>query len=384
MRQYRTLSGEDKILPFLPFMAFLEGERDDSLRLAEKASAKKTDQLKPAKVIAKVNLAQTQHSRVTHDSLAQESNCMIHNRPGVLHKTENCRNFLALDINEKYSLLKNNRMCFLCLKYHNQNSCTASKCQNCNENYHVSLCRANIGSMQRQEGKQDTVQNNKVASNSASENTTDHASLFPILNVPVLGNSKGAQVLFDGGSDCSYILHTTAKELKAKSLGVVTIDIVTMGSISNKYNTQKYKVLFVLTNGEVTHIEAYGVERITGPVSILDETVVKELFPYYDPKYLQRSISTIDILIGNNYFGLHPKEEIAKNEAHLSIMQGSLGICSQGHHPRLVEATRMTFNITEVRNVIGVQKTFYGSHDNTYTGNNEVIRSEFVSPKQKL
>ena len=41
-----------------------------------------------------------------------------------------------------------------------------------------------------------------------------------------------------------------------------------------------------------------------------------------------------------DYFGLHPKEEIAKAGNNLSVMKGPLGICLVGTHPELNIETR--------------------------------------------
>ena len=100
---------------------------------------------------------------------------------------------------------------------------------------------------------------------------------------------------------------------------------------------------------------AYGMETITEPVSKLDKMVIKELFPYFDPGHFQRKSSSVDVLLGNDYYGLHPKKEIAKNGDHLSIMEGELCVCLQGNHPRLVELSKMTTSVVEMHNVIGVE-----------------------------
>ena len=105
----------------------------------------------------------------------------------------------------------------------------------------------------------------------------------------------------------------------------------------------------------MSRIVAYGMETITGPVSTLNNMVIKELFPYFDPCHLQRKSSSVDVLLGNDYYGLHPKREIAKNGDHLSIMEGELGVCLQGNHPRLAELTEMTTIVAEMHNVIGVE-----------------------------
>lgn len=59
-------------------------------------------------------------------------------------------------------------------------------------------------------------------------------------------------------------------------------------------------------------IIAYGMERITGTVSKLDPEVLKKLFPEYDPQSFQRKSANVDVLLGCDFFGLHPKHEEAK------------------------------------------------------------------------
>ena len=65
---------------------------------------------------------------------------------------------------------------------------------------------------------QDASINNRSAktdtsvSNSA-DNSTKCSSLFPIVEAYVAGSLKSVQVMFDGGSDCSYITYDSAKQI---------------------------------------------------------------------------------------------------------------------------------------------------------------------------
>ena len=58
-----------------------------------------------------------------------------------------------------------------------------------------------------------------------------------------------------------------------------------------------------------------------------------------------RRSNTVDLLIGTDYFGLHPKKEVARAGEHLSIMQGELGICLVGTHPQLKEGTVLSHSV---------------------------------------
>ena len=120
-----------------------------------------------------------------------------------------------------------------------------------------------------------------------------------------------------------------------------------MGGTHSKYTTNKYDIQLITSN-EVTHVVAHRMERITGPVSKLDNMVIKELFPYCDLCLLRRKSSSVDALLDNVYYGLHPKKEIAKYGDYLSIMDSELGICLQGSHPRLAELAEISASVVEM------------------------------------
>ena len=97
--------------------------------------------------------------------------------------------------------------------------------------------------------------------------------------------------------------------------------------------------------GRRVTVNAFGKERITGHVSKINNDVLNQLFPDYDPDCLQRKSSNVDVLLGCDHFGLHPKKEEAQCGENLSIMSGELGICLQGSHPDLKEETRYDTNL---------------------------------------
>ena len=72
------------------------------------------------------------------------------------------------------------------------------------------------------------------------------------------------------------------------------------------------------------------------------------MFPDRDVAMSQRSSTEVDILLGCDYFGLHPKYEECSNGDNLSIMRGELGVCLQGSHPDLTEDTCISANLAKV------------------------------------
>ena len=139
-----------------------------------------------------------------------------------------------------------------------------------------------------------------------------------------------------------------------------------MGDVEQTHHTQQYEFTIPTNSGRKVTITAYGMERITGPVSKLDNEVLKKLFPKYDPESLQRKSNYVDVLLGCDYFGLHPKQEEARCGDNLSIMSGELGVCIQGTHPELLEGTKPDSNLAKVIHDVRVKVETYKVHLETH------------------
>ena len=61
-----------------------------------------------------------------------------------------------------------------------------------------------------------------------------------------------------------------------------------------------YEVELATAAGHVQFIRAYGIDRITDPIGIPDMRRVAELFPGIDIQRLHRTMTTVDILVGND------------------------------------------------------------------------------------
>ena len=91
-------------------------------------------------------------------------------------------------------------------------------------------------------------------------------------------------------------------------------------------------------------IKAFGLKEITGKVSSPSIKSLEKLFPKYDCEKLIRQGTAVNILIGCDNFGLHPKREVFTAGRDLSIMGGKLGICLQGTHEQLKEKPKLSSN----------------------------------------
>ena len=108
-----------------------------------------------------------------------------------------------------------------------------------------------------------------------------------------------------------------------------------MGNVEHTHHTQQYEFTITTNTGKRVTIRAYGMEQITGKVNKLDPKVLKKLLPEYDPESLQRKSANVVVLLGCDFFGLHPKHKEAKCGENLSVMSGELGTCLQETHPQL-------------------------------------------------
>ena len=132
-----------------------------------------------------------------------------------------------------------------------------------------------------------------------------------------------------------------------------------MGNVERTHHTQQYEFTVTTNTSKRVTITAYGMERITGPVIKLDPEVLKKLVPEYDPESLQRKSANVDVLLGCDYFGLHPKHEDAKCGENLSVMSGELGTCLQGTHSELSERTKHDSNLAKVIHDVRVKVQMY-------------------------
>ena len=147
-----------------------------------------------------------------------------------------------------------------------------------------------------------------------------------------------AVIFCDDGSDTTFISRDGARKLKAMKLAKTTLEITTLNG-TETVSTCIYEVVIIIACGRKVPINAIELPKLTGVVSQLDGKVLSSIFPDFDVNILQRPSAPVDILLGGDYFSLHPKRELASDSKNLSIMQGELGVCVQGSHPQLSEST---------------------------------------------
>ncbi|CAB4027430.1 Hypothetical predicted protein [Paramuricea clavata] len=319
-RKYRDLSSAEKLQQFTPLMKFLERERSVVARLAENQHSKKrgNDNARGYNKTYHVERG-AKHGQRTYYKCAFPT----HRKDTINHTTEQCKEFQKLSISGKdgrYELLKQ------------------------------------LPKDSEEKSKTGDDGNKEVASYTVG---SDSMALYPIHQATISDSGKKVSVFCDGGSNASYITHRAAERIKARKVKKLSLDVTTMGNVEKTYNTWQYEFPINTSAGKKVTITAFGIERITGQVSKLDPEVLVKLFPEYDPETLQRKSTHVDVLLGCDYFGLHPKQEEARCGDNLSIMNGALGICLQGAHPDLIEETRYDTNLAKKIHDVNVKVETY-------------------------
>ena len=338
IRRYHDMDQAEKIQPLGPFMKFLEREREAVARLDEYQPRRRRTFEVPKTVDCGKGL--THHGTGTDQDKRQFYQCAFHRRDTVKHKTSDCKEFQKLPISGeggKFELLKQVNARFVCFGNHPQQKCPNKKpCSFCgSEKHHFLLCKSG----KKREGSNTTSQDQtgSAPQNEKEDRKTEHCAhaesashatrgaglaLYPIQQAKVCESGKNVTIFCDSGSNTTYITYQAADRIKAKKLNRFMLDVTTMGNAEKTYNTRQFQFTLRTDTGKKVSITAFGMDRITGPVSKLDTKVLADLFPGYDVDSLQRRTDKVDILLGCDYFGLFPKCEEAKCGENLSIMKG--------------------------------------------------------------
>ena len=338
IRRYHDMDQAEKIQPFGPFMKFLEREREAVARLDEYQPRRRRTFEVPKTVDRGKGL--THHGTGNDQDKRQFYQCAFHRRDTVKHKTSDCKEFQKLPISGeggKFELLKQVNARFVCFGNHPQQKCPNKKpCSFCgSEKHHFLLCKSG----KKREGSNTTSQDQtgSAPQNEKEDRKTEHCAhaesashatrgaglaLYPVQQAKVCESGKNVTIFCDSGSNTTYITYQAADRIKAKKLNRFMLDVTTMGNAEKTYNTRQFQFTLRTDTGKKVSITAFGMDRITGPVSKLDTKVLADLFPGYDVDSLQRRTDKVDILLGCDYFGLFPKCEEAKCGENLSIMKG--------------------------------------------------------------
>ena len=184
------------------------------------------------------------------------------------------------------------------------------------------------------------------------------SAFYAIYSVPVSSSTAKATVFCDDGADSTFISEAAAKKLKATKIKDISLTMTTLHGTED-IKSSVYEVELITKAGRKVRIVAFSRPNLTNDVVNLNTSKVTSIFPDFDAQALQRPSGPVDILLGTDYFSLHPKQEIS-SASNLSIMEGALGVCLQGTHPALSEDPSFKKSLTSSYVTSSVDKFITG------------------------
>ena len=269
------------------------------------------------------------------------------NKPNPVPATRfsNCPDFLKLDIKKRGEMLENSKGCIICTSwFHTKDDCTArlsfAKCQEktdgkgCSE-LHNSLihgCDLPYCTSARTQMKSSILKQTDSLSD-----VDQHASTLMLLqDVPAGGAVSRLQ--WDGGANKILVTHEYAKKA-----GLLEVPAEYCMQVVGKGWERIKDVMYIFDletrNGEKIKVWGYGIDAITDAVPPVDLSGVRSLFPHVPPAAFDSlDEKPLDILVGLNFFGLHPGGGDGKNKVgNLKALQNDFGHgwVIGGSHPNL-------------------------------------------------
>eukprot|EP00111_Clytia_hemisphaerica_P012697 TCONS_00037364-protein len=235
------------------------------------------------------------------------------------HKSYQCRT-ITKPKSRKDILIKQKR-CFLCLKQgHSLRDCRSKNtCYTCNKRHHSSICFGKPKENQdtkkdtKTENEQKTPQQTEQQEEDPLETQSTYAGvggtvLLQTAKATVRGteNESSGQyrILFDSGSQLSYVTPEVRKELKLRTIGKRELTIKSFGG-AKQGKLLDVVELAIETNTGPVKIEAY-VSEICYPVKDQLTEVAQKNYKHLKGLELADSNSqkfiNIDILIGSNFY----------------------------------------------------------------------------------
>ena len=265
-----------------------------------------------------------------------------------------CEKFRGLSAKDRASVLEKNSSCSRCLSWLHKrdsadcrapkNNCGAdkpggSKCANDHSKF---VCGS--GSVYCATAKfskpVDQSTSSKASGTVASSAVMSAETLMLIEDVKVKTGSKysSSRTLWDGGSNRVLVNNDFAREQKLRSQSV-KYKLAVAGGKESVEDGVIYEVDLVDNNGRVHSIWGFGLDTIIDPPDAVDLQPVRHLFPHVpDDVFQQLPQKRIDILVGLNFFSLHPDGGQGRNSiGNLKALHSkfSKGWLIAGCHPDL-------------------------------------------------
>ena len=131
-------------------------------------------------------------------------------------------------------------------------------------------------------------------------------SLLPVQEVDTTLGKK-LRTMFDNCSQTTFVSENTARKLRLKGVQIIYTLVCTDGREELKVG-HLYNLVLVTKNGKNIHIQAIGIEKLSGKFSAVNVKGITTVFPKHNVNDadLERSSGDLDLLIGADLAELHP------------------------------------------------------------------------------
>ncbi|XP_046856149.1 uncharacterized protein LOC124449255 [Xenia sp. Carnegie-2017] len=244
----------------------------------------------------------------------------------------------------RVKILRDSNRCFICLKKgHQANKCIVTrKCRHCSGRHHQSICSYPATNSQGVQNEKaiDNTYPQKVSEGVNSPTTTavtrtvKGSVLLQTARALVSNGSKSvpARILFDTGSQRSYIRRSLQGRLRLNSIGKETLQLNTFGQGKSKREScEVFKVSIAnKSGGEVVEIKAIEFPTICAP---LPTRINIDDYPHlhgleladFDSSDNNGSCDSIDILIGADHYWDVVTGDVVQGENGPTAMSSKLG-----------------------------------------------------------
>ena len=246
------------------------------------------------------------------------------------HSPNDCN--VVTDKGKRYSIVRDARVCFNCLNRHSVSKCKSrNRCKVCHRKHHTSLCQ-NVEPPPLVSSTEPTTAN-KISSTLATDKTVapsvssyhigDTDRQTPVLlktavaSIGSHNNHISAHILFDEGSQRSFITSDVATKLDLKSETHETISLSTFGGSTSSVKRLDTATIYLKTAQEETiPIHVIIVPTIAAPLTTYTGANVRDLPHLKGLSLAQINVDdspfTVDILIGADHYWDIVENEVIK------------------------------------------------------------------------
>lgn len=139
-------------------------------------------------------------------------------------------------------------------------------------------------------------------------------------------------VLYDSGSNTSFITHAKASQLGLKGVDR-NLFITKTGNTIEYLTTKQYAVPLTDEVGHEWIVDVYGMKEITTEAKTVNIADLKRVFGLPSDFPLFRPHGKVDMLIGADCCCIIP--QVIATKSNLQLMRNQFGFCVRGYHPAL-------------------------------------------------